>query len=65
MMVKACKCNSFLLNECSCIHSIPKGLHSFYFTCVNNNNIEYVDEAFNVLFCSEILLKENILIFFS
>ena len=55
MMVKACKCNSFLLNECSCIHSIPKGLHSFYFTCVNNNNIEYVDEAFNVLFCSEIL----------
>ena len=42
MMVNACKCGRLLLNECTCIHSMPNAIRCFYFVDVNNNNTEGV-----------------------
>ena len=62
ILSNSCKCNQFLLDNCSYLHSIFFSLRSFYFfdqTNNNLNNVEYKDEGkedCKDLFCNEIFL---------
>ena len=59
ILSNSCKCNQFLLDNCSCLHSILFSLRSFYFLDQANNNLNNVEykegkKDCNDLFCNEI-----------